>query len=318
MRKVLTFTYYYLESKLIDKIVINNKQDYISKHELIQGRATLSSGRINNIIAEKIISGKPFMAARFGAVELNAVRTFDFELKSKYKRTLSQMQMCAGFFPPEEEQGIKFKEIMLKSIPEADIMGIWLSSFEKYYLNKYGKKNIETTYLQDLQPWREPSNPWTAALKGKKVLVIHPFSETIEKQYEKREKIFEGTDILPEFKLKTLKAVQTIAGNRDERFETWFDALEWMYQEAMKIEFDVAIIGCGAYGYPLAAKIKQAGKQAIHLGGVTQLLFGIKGKRWEKNNSYVCLQKYINDAWIYPTDADRPEHAEKVEGGCYW
>ena len=46
--------------------------------------------------------------------------------------------------------------------------------------------------------------------------------------------------------------------------------------------FDVAIIGCGAYGMPLAAMLKQAGKQAIHLGGATQLLFGIKGKRWEE------------------------------------
>ena len=50
----------------------------------------------------------------------------------------------------------------------------------------------------------------------------------------------------------------------------------------MKIDFDVAIIGCGAYGFPLAAKLKQAGKQAIHLAGATQLLFGIKGKRWEE------------------------------------
>ena len=45
----------------------------------------------------------------------------------------------------------------------------------------------------------------------------------------------------------------------------------------MKFDFDVALIGCGAYGFPLAAKLKTAGKQAIHLGGVLQALFGIKG-----------------------------------------
>lgn len=43
-----------------------------------------------------------------------------------------------------------------------------------------------------------------------KVLVIHPFEDTIKSQYQKREKLFPGTDILPEFELKTLKAVREI------------------------------------------------------------------------------------------------------------
>jgi len=54
--------------------------------------------------------------------------------------------------------------------------------------------------------------------------------------------------------LLTLKAVQTIANTKDDRFDTWFDALDYMYNEALKLDFDVALIGCGAYGYPLAAK----------------------------------------------------------------
>ena len=67
--------------------------------------------------------------------------------------------------------------------------------------------------------------------------------ETIRQQYEKnRERIFPGTDILPAFELKTLKAVQTIAGEKDARFATWFEALDYMYQEAMKFDFDIAII----------------------------------------------------------------------------
>ena len=83
-------------------------------------------------------------------------------------------------------------------------------------------------------------------------------------------------------------------------------------------EADVAIIGCGAYGFPLAAKLKQAGKQAIHLAGATQLLFGIKGKRWEENTAFAYVQKFFNDAWVYPSDEDKPKAADKVEGGCYW
>ena len=174
------------------------------------------------------------------------------------------------------------------------------------------------TYLLDLEPWSAPDHPWSAALKGKKVLVIHPFADTIIAQYKRREKIFPGTDILPVFDLRVLKAVQTVAEEIDDRFETWFDALEWMYNEALKINFDVAIIGCGAYGFPLAAKLKQAGKQAIHLGGATQILFGIKGKRWEKDDSFLYVQKFFNENWVYPSDDDKPLNAKSVAGGVYW
>ena len=86
-----------------------------------------------------------------------------------------------------------------------------------------------------------------------------------------------------------------------------------------KIDFDIAIIGCGAYGFPLAAKLKQAGKQAVHLGGATQLMFGIKGKRWEEDyNGYEYIRKWFNDAWVYPSEQDKPQNADTVEGGCYW
>ena len=46
-----------------------------------------------------------------------------------------------------------------------------------------------------------------------------------------------------------------------------------MYEECKQIDFDVAIIGCGDYGLPLAEKLKSHGKQVIHLGGATQLMF---------------------------------------------
>jgi hypothetical protein len=122
---------------------------------------------------------------------------------------------------------------------------------------------------------------------------------------------------LPEFELKTLKAVQTIAGEKDERFSTWFEALEYMFEETMKIDFDIAIIGCGAYGMPLAAKLKKTGKQAIHLGGETQLLFGIKGKWWEENYPSK-IASCFNEYWGYPADSEKPKNAGTVEMGCYW
>ena len=320
MKNKHIFLKYYIKSKYQGrKVSSDNIRTYIKEHIMIANEKIQTAEEINIYIRNLILSGKPFLAGRFGATELSCVRTFDFEVSSKYDKVLSQMKMWSGFFPSEKEMGFNFKNLMMKSIPSADVMGIWMLPFEEYYLNKYGKTDLKTTYLFDLEPWSSPENPWSAALKGKKVVVIHPFAETIKFQYQNRVNLFPGTEILPEFELKILKAVQTVAGTKDDRFDSWFDALDWMYQEAIKIDFDVAIIGCGAYGFPLAAKLKQVGKQAIHLGGATQLLFGIKGKRWdEKTGTYEYVQKFFNDAWVYPSDEDKPKAANKVEGGCYW
>jgi len=80
----------------------------------------------------------------------------------------------------------------------------------------------------------------SAALGGKKVLVVHPFKESIENQYANRTLIFPGTSILPEFaSLTCIQAVQSIAGENTE-YETWFDALKYMQKQILDVDFDVA------------------------------------------------------------------------------
>ena len=49
-------------------------------------------------------------------------------------------------------------------------------------------------------------------------------------------------------------------------------------------------------------------------GGATQLLFGIKGFRWDS----VLEKTFYNEHWIRPDSSERPKGAEKVEGACYW
>jgi hypothetical protein len=93
-----------------------------------------------------------------------------------------------------------------------------------------------------------------------------------------------------------------------------------MKSEINKQDYDVCLIGCGAYGFPLAAHVKRMGKKAIHMGGSLQLLFGIKGKRWE-NSNYNPIYNYsklMNEHWVYPGEEEKPQNAASVEGGCYW
>lgn len=278
----------------------------------------------NDYIYNKILEGKPFLACRFGNTELQTwvgylkerMSLNKDEAKDYADRWFTRLGKDSGFFPIKSEAREKFLRIMEESCKDVDLLAMWHLNMEDYMIEEYMPK-VDLTFLFHLEPWLTTGRPWSAALSGKRVLIVHPFEETIRAQYEKRKEIFPETNILPDFTLLTLKAVQTIAGERDERFSDWFVALEYMYEEAMKIDFDIAIIGCGAYGMPLAARLKRAGKQAIHLGGATQLLFGIKGKRWVENYP-TKIATLFNDAWIYPMDSEMPKQASTVEGGCYW
>lgn len=109
-------------------------------------------------------------------------------------------------------------------------------------------------------------------------------------------------------------------GGQCSQFNTWFDALDYMKSEIDKCDYDVCLIGCGAYGFPLAAHVKHNGKQAIHLGGTLQLLFGIKGNRWFDPDSFLYpkFKELLNENWVKPLETEKPLVANQIEGGCYW
>lgn len=317
--KIFIMGYYFIKGKLRAKRLHKKGAIcYFNRVAQYSGKRIYGKEETGDLIRDKLASDKPFLVARYGYTEMFVMRTFDFKMKYNYQKAMTQLCRWSGFFPNDIRLGRRFLEMMKKAGEQVDVLGIELEPFEDYYIKYEMKKDLKITSLEDLEPWRVYQNPWSAGLAGKRVLVIHPFADTIQRQYQKREQIFPGTDILPEFELITLKAVQTIAGEQDERFIDWFKALSYMYHEAIKREFDVAIIGCGAYGLPLAAMLKEYGKQAIHLGGAVQILFGIKGKRWDEMEKYEYVRKFYNDAWVYPGENERPKRLKEVEDGCYW
>lgn len=295
---------------------VDIKTKRVGKNRLI------ASEKLQQYCIERITAGDPFMMTRFGSVEA----TFFFQylgyelgaikdIPEKHKKRLCEN---AGFFPfPDNTSGKQYVDVMKEAAKAADVLFYWETGFQKYLVENFFRENIVLTYLDNLQPCfnMKEDRIWTEALRGKKVLMIHPFAETIKKQYARRELLWEDQRILPDFELHVIRAVQTIAGTRDDRFATWFEALEYMYTEAMKVSFDIAIIACGAYGMPLAAMLKRAGKQAIHWGGMSQIWMGIKGARWDDNARVNC---FYNEAWVRPSTEETPKEKRNVEGGCYW
>lgn len=277
----------------------------------------MTASETENYIKNHVSSNNSFMAGRLGTIELSAVEHVyqkRLGISSKVpEKTIKMLCSNAGFFPNDEREVEKFTDLMLDAIKTVDLMATWQDN-ELYLMKFYTKKKVAFCQLKDIEPVLGKPDSWVKSLAGKKVLVIHPYEKSIQIQYEKRKLIFPN-GFLPEFELKTLKAVQTIAGTKDERFNTWFDALYWMEEQIDNIDFDIALIGCGAYGFPLAAYIKKIGKRAIHLGGATQLIFGIMGSRWEEKD---YVKKYVNEYWTRPLPEETPDEAKKIENGCYW
>ena len=267
------------------------------------------------IIADLLESDKPCMISRFGSVELQAICLMRYWpwLNFLKERSYRQIGNNAGFFPVDKQQLMRFYRCYREDVIQMDALVTW--RIEELLVHDWlrGKQRIQKSTLDEFYA---QSNPWTQALKDKKVLVVHPFAETIEEQYKNhRKQLFENSLVLPEFEsLQTLKAVQSIGGGASG-YGTWFDALDWMMKEIDKKDFDIALLGCGAYGMPLAAHVKKIGKKAVHMGGILQFLFGIKGKRYIDNPE---TAKYINEYFVSPSESDRPKLADKVEGGCYW
>ena len=273
----------------------------------------------NDLIRELLIQPGATMVARHGHVELVAAASYDF---NNMVSNMEGLHLNAGVFPNNQEIGQRWAQMYLESLRNLDCLCEWNFRFGRFIeaenlFGKYSPHAKIINVLGVLTPFFE-ENPWTLALTGKRVLVIHPFKKSIENQYPNRDRIFDKKEILPEFKsLQVIPAVQTIAGNKDDRFDTWFDAMAWMCNEITQADFDVALIGAGAYGLPLASHVKKLGKKAVHVGGALQLLFGIRGSRWENDSGY-RLGEILNEYWVKPLPEECPANANSIESGCYW
>ena len=296
---------------------------------------TLRGDAVQEFISELIRGDKPCMVARFGGIELDAISRGVYIAREGgvVHKTLELLKgeigpfwwdhsvragVCwnAGFFPPDIPALERYSRVSCEDSRQLDLLATYPWANGMRLLSRTYFPDVRTCGLGELN-FYSFAHPWTAALAGRKVLVIHPFADTIKSQYARREELFANPEILPNFDLQVYRSVSSFSGIKTG-FKDWFEALDKMKSDIAKLDFEVALIGCGAYGFSLAAFIKRdLGRKAIHLGGETQVLFGIKGRRWDARPAFV--DRFYNSAWVRPFSSDIPgESVMTVEGGCYW
>lgn len=298
------------------------KDKEITKKILNQPIRTIPS--LSDEIASWIESGKPMLLARLGGTEGNIVGQYCervLSLRKEYKQdTLDWLFTTSGFFADDYDDKIKavdeYAQLTLDGLKECDYLSAVFPTkiYMPYFFKRFATKAVAT--FSDPGPYfdMETKNTWVRALKGKRVLVINSFADSIEYQYKRKDKLVKSKEFeLPDFELLTYKTFVTQVGERPGNFKNSFQVFNKMLNDIKQIDFDVALIGAGAYGFPLAVEIKKMGKIALETCGRTPLFFGVYGERDLRHG----VADFMTDAWIRPLE-EPPKKFKEVEGGCYW
>jgi hypothetical protein len=275
----------------------------------------------------------PIAIGRHGATELR-VLLFYTSMRlygTPYPNYLVyQMEHEAGLFPATPEMIDKWAHEYLSSLKMFDLYVTgWVTDIaeqESGLMNAYAPDTIRGLPLRVLEPYYVNRDiQWSNGLQNKHVAVVSSFANTMEKQLRNKECIWGDihNNILPSSaKWSFVKTgyCPKLAGNRDECkwppfIKTWEDAVDYIVNEVKNTGAEIALIGCGSLGVLISSRLKKLGISSVVMGAAIQVIFGIKGNRWETHD---IIGKLWNSAWIYPSESEIPEYANRFEGACYW
>ena len=268
-------------------------------------------------IAGSIRAGRAFGVGKIGANEQNLLHwAHGIAIPSLVPKPIFYYQTRylatnAGIVPRSRASYREFGRVLADRVGGIDLLGTWSMPGERRLVQRFAKPGVLFTHFLNFDPWFM-AEPWSAALEGKRVFVVSPFADSIERQMARREAIFPGRKVLPPCSVTTFRFPYLVDPACSE---TWQGVFEAVRREMDATDFDVALLGCGGLGLPLAAEAARRGKVGVHLGGMLQILFGIRGKRYDDSPPYAAM---INEAWVRPSPEEIPPVADRIEERCYW
>lgn len=282
-------------------------------------------------LKDKMKDNKPFVIPRIAGIEnevamigsiCNQQKQLNKETFNNFKQVMPIMKNNAGIKLDNMEDISFYATKYLKPFHESEIFAWWEPwgevvkwiprSFDFMIVN-FPKNKIDALVFDIFHSIH--SNPWTLALKGKRILIISAFIDSIKEKIPIRKKIY-GIDLFPDCEFVFLKPPQTHGKNKSRKLEVEFNDFVKRIEE-IKDSFDVALCSCGGYGNPICGAIYDMGKSAIYVGGVLQMYFGIYGERWLRERPDI-MRMYMNKDWSRPKVSERPKNYKDVEKSCYW
>ncbi len=253
-----------------------------------------------------------------------------YSAKKTYDARRRSASLNAGISPPTDAVLNAFSQRYLDAIRAADLMTLPFYSGFSDWLDE------AKTFVSDGTPWfsydilrnpfgeEDPDAHWIRGLDGRRVAVVTPFRASIEYQLDRLDAVYaKMPGLKPQWKSLTivdapLTQWDNQSSDAQRPAKTWLEHFERLTNDiADQCDgFDVCLLGCGGYGMPAAHFVKsELDRVALVFGGALQLLFGIRGFRWDQRSP---VSRWMNDAWIRPAPSERPDCWEQIDRGAYW
>ena len=263
--------------------------------------------RYSNIV-DALNSNKPLSVVRMGNVEATQMLKKDNEI-------YGQMATNAGFFGSKEELKV-WKKKMYCALLNCDL-NLRVVSCPSFYVCDDVLNNLQLfcptlPYIEDIEFWKS----LIINLNTNNLCFVSYFSEEMKERAPMiKKKIFtdkktEWHDTNPSL-WKFVYSENTIKGNEPKDL-SYTEVYNDLLKRCLDADAQIYFLACGCYGMPLCDDLKKHGKKAVYVGGFLQLLFGLKGSRWDSRE---LVNQYYNKHWKYPSKI--PKNAEQVEGWCY-
>lgn len=262
---------------------------------------------INNLIElqNKIKSNDKLLVTRLGNVETTALLYTNGIYKEMYTN--------AGFYVDEGDEQKIFKEWKSKYVKGLINSDVILDVFTCPSFQIVGDLMIRLNLWKPSLPYIENPKWWIDCVINNMegtIGIISYFKEDIEKQLKVLDKVW-AINLNKNFII--IKSYNTIEGN--SKHKNWLETYEDLESRVSKHkEVKNWLVSSGSYGLPICDYLYNNidNSKVFYVGGLLQLLFGLKGSRWD-NRKEVNIN--YNKYWKYPKE--KPINANKVEGWCY-
>ena len=292
----------------------------------VVGPAMYSVEEGGRMLRSRILTGIPFVAGKLGTSEFEALQWFISHANGPFPLHIQKnMKINAGLFGAGcIEEWCSYMILNMNMMDEIVMWNPIAPVQERYFIQERCPSVKKYLPLRALEPFyqKEEENRWSLALG--RFCVVSPFKESIESQWPKRDGLFP----YPLFREPNFRGVVRVGysplicgGSEDCAWSQtvleggWFSAILSVVEECVAKDVEFVFVGAGALSLPICFELKKRGISAIHTGGGTQIIFGVKGQRWLSHN---VISGFFNPAWISPFRKEIPSGADRIEGGCYF
>ena len=227
------------------------------------------------------------------------------------------MFVNAGFFPADDDSLDQFARLYLEALPHADVMAVWFNPGEQRIVSEYCEQAPASSSCARCTACCT-RNPGPRSSRASEC-----WSSTRSRRRSSLSTRITGGSCSRIRRCCPSSSSRRCSHRRPSpatmtATRSWFDALAQTCERIGRESYDVALIGAGAYGLPIADIRQEPGSAGgapgrSHAAALRHQRAPV-GSRVSRATSSRCSTRY----WVRPSAEETPEGASLVEGGCYW